>query len=171
MGHNGTYHKLKTTKGYEFLVLWKDGSTDWIPLKDMYASNPLETTEFSAACQLHDKPLFACWVSNILKTRNRIIKKIKSQYWKQEIKFGIKSPKNVDDAIRQDTYNGNYFWQDAIQKELKTVCIAYKPYEHNGENISPEQIRAEKQKHLIGYKEITCHFVFDVDLMDCSQER
>ena len=44
------------------------------------------------------------------------------------------------------------------------MCIAYKPYEHNGENISPEQIRAERQKHLIGYKEITCHFVFDVKL-------
>ena len=41
--------KLKTTKGYEFLVLWEDGSTDWIPLKDMYASNPLETAEFAAA--------------------------------------------------------------------------------------------------------------------------
>ena len=28
VGHNGNSHKLKTTKGYEFLVLWKDGSTD-----------------------------------------------------------------------------------------------------------------------------------------------
>ena len=44
------------------------------------------------------------------------------------------------------------------------MCVAYKPYKHNGENISPEQIRAERQKHLIGYKEITCHFVFDVKL-------
>ena len=44
------------------------------------------------------------------------------------------------------------------------MYIAYKPYEHIEENISPEQIRAEKQKHLIGYKEITCHFVFDVKL-------
>ena len=33
-----------------------------------------------------------------------------------------------------------------------------------GGNISTEQIRAERQKHLIGYKEITCHFVFDVKL-------
>ena len=27
-GHNGNSQKVKTTKGYEFLVLWKDGSTD-----------------------------------------------------------------------------------------------------------------------------------------------
>ena len=44
------------------------------------------------------------------------------------------------------------------------MYIAYETYEHNRENISPEQIRAERQKHLIGYKEITCHFVFDVKL-------
>ena len=73
-------------------------------------------------------------------------------------------PKNAEDATRLDKYNNNYFWQDTIRKELKTVCIAYKPYEHNGENISPEQIRTEMQNHLIGYKEITCHFVFDVKL-------
>ena len=44
------------------------------------------------------------------------------------------------------------------------MCIAYKPNEHNGDNVSLEQIRAERQKHLICYKEITCHFVFDVKL-------
>ena len=59
MGHNGNSHKLKTTKRYEFQVLWKNGSTDWIPLKDMYASNPLETAGFAVACQLQDEPAFA----------------------------------------------------------------------------------------------------------------
>ena len=104
----------------------------------MYASNPLETAEFAVTCQLQDKPVFTWWVSNILKTRNRIINKIKSQYWKQEFKFGILLPKNVEDAIRLDMFNGNYFWRNAIEKELKTVCVTYKPYKHNGENISSE---------------------------------
>ena len=99
-----------------------------------------------------------------MKTRNRIINKIKSRYWKKEYKFGILLPKNVDDAFRIDTLNDNHFWRNSIEKELKTVCVAYKPYKQNGENITPEQIRAERQKHLIGYKEITCHFVFDVKL-------
>ena len=97
------------TKGYEFLVLCKDGSTNWIPLKDMYASNPLETAECAIACQLQDEPAFAWWVNNILKTRNRIINKVKSRYWKQEFKFGTKLPKNFDDAIKLDTFHGNYF--------------------------------------------------------------
>ena len=71
VGHNGNPHKLRTTKVYEFLVLWKDGSTDWIPLKDMYASNPLETVEFTVACQLQDEPVFAWLVRSSLNIRNK----------------------------------------------------------------------------------------------------
>ena len=32
--------KLKTTKGYESLVLWEDESTDWIPLKEHACVQP-----------------------------------------------------------------------------------------------------------------------------------
>ena len=59
VGYNGNQHKVKTTKWYEFHVLWKDGNTDWIPLKDMYASNPLETADFAIACKLHNEPAVA----------------------------------------------------------------------------------------------------------------
>ena len=134
----------------------------------MYLSNPLETAEFAVACQLQDKPTFAWWVDNILKTRNHIINKIKSRYWKQEYKFGILLPKNVEVVFRIDTLNDNNFWRKSIEKELKTVCVAYKPYLHDGKDITPEQVRAYQQKHLIGYKEITCHFVFDVKRMGLS---
>ena len=73
-------------------------------------------------------------------------------------------PKNIKDALKIDELNGNHFWRTAIEKDLKTVCIAYKPYGQNGENISPEQKRTERKKHFVGYKEITCHFVFDIKL-------
>ena len=73
-------------------------------------------------------------------------------------------PKNVEDAFRIDPMNNNHFWRTAIEKELKTVCAAYKLYDKNGKNFTPEQIRADRKKHLVGYKEITCHFVFDIKL-------
>ena len=57
--HNGNQHRKTTTKGYEFLTLWKDRSTDWIPLKGMKASNPLETAEFAVAQQIHKEATFA----------------------------------------------------------------------------------------------------------------
>ena len=60
--------------------------------------------------------------------------------------------------------NDNHFWRRSIKKKLKTVCVAYKPYEQNRNIISPEQICADRKKHLVAYKEIMCHFVFDVKL-------
>ena len=78
-----------------------------------------------------------------MKTRNCIINKIKSRYWKQEYKSGILLPKNVEDAFRIDTLNDNHFWRKSIEKELNTVCVAYKPYKQNGKDITPEQVCAE----------------------------
>ena len=89
----------------------------------MYASNPLENAEFAVTYQLQDKPAFAWWVSEILKIKNCIINKIKSRYWKQEYKFGILLPKNVEDVVRIDTLNDNHFLRNAIEKELKTEQI------------------------------------------------
>jgi hypothetical protein len=33
----------RTTKGWKLLVQWKDGTSNWIPLKDLKESNPVET--------------------------------------------------------------------------------------------------------------------------------
>ena len=40
---NGTRVPKRTTVGWDLLVEWKDGTTDWVPLKDMKESNPIET--------------------------------------------------------------------------------------------------------------------------------
>jgi hypothetical protein len=34
-----------TTRGWKLLASWKDGSSDWIPLKELKASNPVEVAE------------------------------------------------------------------------------------------------------------------------------
>ncbi|MHA7927758.1 MAG: hypothetical protein ACX936_21375, partial [Marinobacter sp.] len=39
----------KTTRGWKILVEWKNGLTDWIPLKDVKASNPIELAEYAVA--------------------------------------------------------------------------------------------------------------------------
>ena len=36
--NTGILDKQRTMNGYKFLVLWENGSTDWIPLRDMNAS-------------------------------------------------------------------------------------------------------------------------------------
>ena len=44
---SGTKRMRKTTCGWKFLVLWKDGSETWVPLKDMKESHPIEIAEFA----------------------------------------------------------------------------------------------------------------------------
>ena len=73
-------------------------------------------------------------------------------------------PKTVEHAFKLDIENGNDFWRNSIEKELKTVCVAYKPYLKNDKDFTPEQIRADRKQHLVGYKDITCHFFFNIKL-------
>ena len=43
----GARKRRITTRGYDINVLWKDGTSSWIPLKDMKESNPLENAEYT----------------------------------------------------------------------------------------------------------------------------
>jgi hypothetical protein len=44
---NGRTSRWMTTKGWKLLVEWKDGSIDWIPLKDLKESYPVQVTEYA----------------------------------------------------------------------------------------------------------------------------
>ena len=37
----------QTTVVWKLLVAWKDGTTTWVPLKDLKESNPVEAAEFA----------------------------------------------------------------------------------------------------------------------------
>ena len=46
----GGHKRLRcTTKGWKLLVKWKDGQSNWVPLKDLKESNPVKTAVFSMA--------------------------------------------------------------------------------------------------------------------------
>ena len=49
------------------MVLWKNGSTDWIQLKDIKDSNPFEVTYYAVEDCIQDEPAFAWWVSKVLR--------------------------------------------------------------------------------------------------------
>jgi hypothetical protein len=110
----------------------------------------VETAEFAVLRKIHDESAFAWWVPTVLKKRERILSKVKSKYWQRSHKYGIAIPKNVADAKRLDTDNGNSFWQDAIQDEIKTVRVAFEVLADG--KIPP------------GYQHIDCHLIFDVKL-------
>ena len=56
-----------TTREWSLLISWKDRSTEWIKLKDIKDSDPIQIAECA----------FNWWVYSVLKTRNRIIAKVK----------------------------------------------------------------------------------------------
>ena len=82
------------------------------------------------------------------KKRNIMISKVARRI-KKKMKFGIVIPTNYEEAILIDRANGNRFWQDAVKKEMSNVEIAFKFLD-------------DETKAPIGFKEITCHLIFDV---------
>ena len=148
---SGATRKVRTTRGWEFYVIWKDGSGSWVSMKDLKASYPYELGEYGRSRGLLEEPAFAWWVSHVLNKTRRVLAKIKSKYWERTHKYGIEIPKNIKDCQRIDEANGNSLWMDAVRLEMKNVRIAFE--KHEG-----------KISDLDDYQEITGHLVFDVKL-------
>ncbi len=151
----------RSTRGWELLVEWHDGSMDWMPLADLKASNPLQVAEYAKANKIDDEPAFKWWVPYVLKKKNRIINKVKGKYWKTSHKFGIRLPHSVEEALRIDQENGNHFWEEAIKKEMKKI-MSMQVFEKM-EGMTVEDLRSGRKK-LPGFKEIGIHMVFDIKM-------
>ena len=139
-----------TTKGWYLKVQWKDGTGQWIPLKDIKESNPVSTAEYALSNDLMDEPAFKWWAAYTLKKRDHIICAIVRRK-KKGLKYGIKVPETVAEAYRLDTENVNTFWKDAIIKEMKNVSIAFSMIE-------------EGSKPPPGYKHVGGRIIFDVKM-------
>ena len=155
---SGNIVPKKTTRGWKLLVEWKDGSTTWVPLKDLKISNPVEVAEYAIANRIQEEPAFKWWVRDTIKRRNRILAKVKTKYWRTTHKFGIRVPKSVDEALQIDRENGNTLWYDAIQKEMKNVRVAFKVWEEGDVD------EAKRGQKLVGYQQIRCHMIFDIKM-------
>ena len=153
--HQGRKHVRRTTKGWFLCVLWKDGSTSWERLADLKESYPVEVAEYATRTEIDDQPAFSWWTRRVLKKRDRIIAAVNKRYHKRTHKFGIEVPKTVQRALEIDKENGNTFWQDAIEKELSNVRVAFKV-------VDESEIPKTSQ-----YME--CHMVFDVKLEGLEQ--
>ena len=137
---------------------WKDGSADWIVLKDMKVSYPVQVAEYAVANNIEDKTALAWWSKVVLRKRNRIISKVKSCYWKTTHKFGIRLSKTVAGAFELDCLNGNDFWRKSIELEMGKTRIAFQMVD----GFTPDKCR--KNKALLGYQDIKGHWIFDIKM-------
>lgn len=147
----GVKRQKRTTRGWELLIQWKDGSTDWVALKDLKESYPVELALYAVDRGPTDEPAFAWWTSYVLKKQKRILQKVKSKYWARTHKYGIRVPKNIKEAMEIDKENGNTLWMDAVRLEMNNVRVAFEEYDGDPNT-------------LVGYTQITGHLVFDVKL-------
>lgn len=138
-----------TTKGWDLLVDWIDGSQSWIPLSKLKQSNPVEVAEYAILRNIHEEPAFAWWVQWTIKRRKHFISKMKSAININNMKYGIKVPKTVAEARRLDAENKNDLWDQAIKKELSKVIVAIK-------------LLQDDEKTPIGSTRIPYHIVFDI---------
>ena len=146
----GTNRRQETTKGWELLIEWKDGSTNLVSLKDIKESYPVQVAEFALATHISMEPAFAWWVPFMLKKRNRILAKVKLKYWLRTHKFGIRIPKSVEEAKKIDEQNGDTLWWDAICKEMKNIRPNFEVFEGKEDYIPKD------------YQFMRCHMIFDV---------
>ena len=56
---NDTLTKVRTTTGLELYVIWKDGSGNWVYLKDLKDSYPIELAEYAVNNKIQDEPAFS----------------------------------------------------------------------------------------------------------------
>jgi hypothetical protein len=129
-----------TTKGWEILVEFTNGEIQWLPLKVVKESNPIELADYAVNNKIDNEPAFKWWVPYTLRKRERIVKKVKAKYWRTTHKFGIRLPKNVEEALRIDAENNNTLWRDAIEKEMSKAKISYSAVE----DATPQDVRSNK---------------------------
>jgi hypothetical protein len=147
----GQRSRKLTTRGWYFNVQWKDGSQQWIPLKDLKESNPVDIAEYVQRHGLVDEPAFAWWVPHTLRKRERIIASVIARVKKKTHKYGIRVPRTVAEAYALDKENGNTMWRDAIRKEMKNTEVAFK-FLDDGVRPPP------------GYECAPLHLIFDVKM-------
>ena len=150
---SGSRRRKLTTRGWELFIIWKDGSSNWIPLSEMKASFPVETAMYAVDHQLQSEPAFIWWISHVLKKRNRILSKVKTKYWERTHKYGIQLPHSIEEARKIDQLNNNREWENAIKLEMQNNRVAFEEYDGD-------------PTKLVGYKQITGHMIFDIKLSE-----
>ncbi len=78
---NGKRVTKWTTAGWDLEVEWKDGSTTWLPLKELKESSTIEVADYANANRIDTKPAFNWWVRKATHTPNQIVYKMNRTSW------------------------------------------------------------------------------------------
>ena len=72
----GIKRKKRTTQGWEFLVRWKGGTSDWVTPKESKESHPAQVADCTILNNLQEEPAFAWWLPCVDRKRKAIVDKV-----------------------------------------------------------------------------------------------
>lgn len=148
---SGQKQLRQMTIGWKLLVKWNDGSNQWMNLKDLKESNPVEAAEYAVSRGIDTEPAFAWWVPFTLRKRDMIIAAVNYRVKRKTHKYGIEVPTLINDVVRIDKENGNQLWTGATNLEMSNVGVAFQVLK-KGECAPP------------GWRKASGHIIFDVKM-------
>ena len=80
---------------------------------------------YAVANPIAEEPAFNWWVSHVIRKRNRIISKVKPEYWRTTHKFGIWLPHSIEEALEIDRQTKTDYWRKSINTEMAKVKVAW----------------------------------------------
>ena len=105
---------------------WKDGLTDWVAMKDIRDSHPLELSECEISSDIQHDIEFYLWVSFMVKKWGRIWREVKPNYRLITHNYMIQGHKFILEVKQINGNNNNTFWMYAIQINMKDIMVAFK---------------------------------------------
>ena len=67
-----------TTFVFSFLIRWKNGPKEWVHLKVLKESNPVDVAEYVTVRGIEQEPAFAWWVRLTLRKRDFLVSDVSS---------------------------------------------------------------------------------------------
>ena len=98
-------------RGWKLCIQLQNGETEWVKLKDLKESHPVEVAECDELKGLLKEPAFAWWFPHVLRKTKRILKAMKARHHRTEQKFDIDALKLGQRATRvseRDLVSGDY---------------------------------------------------------------
>ena len=154
-GPLSTKHPNYKGSKYNVLVQWEDGTITSEPLDIIAKDDPVSCAKYAKENNLLEDP---GWKRFRRLTKNdKTFKRMVNQARLSSVrrgpiyKYGFEVPRSHAHAMKLDAQNGNRKWRDAVNTEL-TQIFEYETFNDKGKGTRVPS----------GYKQIRCHFVFDV---------
>ena len=145
----------KARGGWQVLVQWASGTTDWRDITPIFEDDGPTLALYGEKHKLLDEPGWRrCkGIAKRKKVIGRMINQVRLKNFRNRprYKYGHQVPRSHHEATLIDEREGNRKWQDAEELELKQL-FEYDTFSDLGLNaLTPD-----------GYKKIPCHMIYDV---------